>query len=103
MSSRSVKAKVCWVKEEAGGRKSPPRGPQYLTVARFEEAKDTWLKEAWSLVLEFDSPPDDALCMIADVKFLSPDGPMKLLHVGSTFDLFEGRRLVARGEVLEYL
>ena len=100
MTNRSVKARVCWLKEEAGGRTNPPPGPQYSTVARFEEEKDKWPKEAWSLVLEFDSPPDDALCMITDVRFLSPDGPMELLHVGSVFDLFEGRRLVARGEVL---
>jgi hypothetical protein len=59
-------------------------------------------RKAWSLVLEFNSPPDEALCMITDVGFLSPDGPMRLLHVGRVFELFEGRRLVARGEVLEH-
>ncbi len=27
------------------------------------------------------------------------DGPTRLLHPGSVFELYEGRRLVARGEV----
>jgi putative transposase len=31
---------------------------------------------------------------------LSPDGSTSLLHPGSVFELFEGYRLVARGEVL---
>jgi len=100
MKNKSVKARVCWIKEEDGGRRSPPSGPRYSTVARFEDEKDTWLKEAWSLVLEFSGPPDESLCMATDVGFLSEDGPMRLLHPGSIFELYEGRRLVARGEVL---
>ena len=100
MKNKSVRSRVCWVKEEDGGRKAPPPGPRYSTVARFEEEKDKWLKEAWSLVLEFSDSPDESLCVVADVSFLSPDGPVKLLRPGSIFELFEGRRLVARGEVL---
>lgn len=98
--STKVKAKICWVKEEDGGRTSPPPGPRYSTVARFEEAKDKWPHEAWSLVLEFIPSPDGSLCMVADVRFLAPDAPIKLLHQGSVFELFEGYKLVARGEVL---
>ena len=100
MKNTSVKAKVCWLKEEEGGRKSPPSGPKYSTVARFEDEKDSWLREAWSLVLEFSGTPDESLCITTDVRFLSEDGPMRLLHRGSVFELFEGRQLVARGEVL---
>ena len=95
-----VKSRVCWLTKEAGGRESPPPGPRYSTPARFEEEKDKWPHEAWSLVLEFSGPPDESLCMIADVSLLNPDGPATLLHPGSVFDLFEGRQLVARGEVL---
>lgn len=100
MINNAVKARVCWLKEEEGGRKFPPPGPRYSTVAKFEDEKDTWLKEAWSLVLEFSGSPDESLCMTTDVRFLSEDGPMRLLHPGSKFELYEGRRLVARGEVL---
>jgi hypothetical protein len=95
-----MKAKICWVKKEAGGRETPPPGPRYSTVARFEEGKDKWTREAWSLVLEFHDPPDESLCMNADVTLLNPDGPRNLLHRGSVFELYEGRRVVARGEVL---
>lgn len=72
----------------------------YITPARFEDEKDKWPKEAWSLVVEFNGPPDESLCTIADVRFLSPEGPTRLLHPGSVFELYEGRRMVARGEVL---
>jgi hypothetical protein len=97
---KTVKSRVCWVRKEAGGRESPPPGPRYSTAARFEEEKEKWPHEAWSLVLEFNSCPDESLCIIADVRFLNPEGPTRLLHSGSVFDLFEGHRLVARGEVL---
>src|ERR1041385_1828592 len=100
MTEKKVKSRVCWVKKEAGGRDSPPPGPRYITPARFEDEKDKWPKEAWSLILEFNTSPDESLCTIAEVRFLSPDGPMRLLHPGSIFELYEGRRLVARGEVL---
>ncbi|HZJ44469.1 MAG TPA: hypothetical protein VFD63_11915 [Pyrinomonadaceae bacterium] len=100
MTNNIVKAKVCWITKEAGGRESPPPGPRYSTAARFEEEKDKWPHEAWSLVLEFSGPPDESLCMIADVSLLNPEGPTRLLHPGSVFELFEGNRLVARGEVL---
>ena len=100
MIDKPMKARVCWVKKEAGGRDTPPPGPRYSTVARFEEEKDKWTREAWSLVLEFYDPPDESLCMIADVSLLNPDGPTGLLHQGSVFELYEGRQVVARGEVL---
>ena len=38
--------------------------------------------------------------MIAEVALLNREGPMSLLRPGSTFELFEGQRLVAKGEVL---
>ena len=77
MREKSVKAKVCWVKEEAGGRQSPPSGPRYVTVARFDEEKDKWPNEAWSLVVDFRDSPDESLCMIADVRFLMPEAPVE--------------------------
>lgn len=98
--NKIVKSRVCWITKEAGGRESPPPGPRYSTAARFEEEKEKWPQEAWSLVLEFNISPDESRCIIADVHFLNPEGPTRLLHSGSVFDLFEGDRLVARGEVL---
>jgi hypothetical protein len=100
MTNKPVKARVCWVAKESGGRESPPPGPRYSTAARFEEEKDKWPHEAWSLVLEFSGPPDESHCVIADVRLLNPAGPAQLLRTGSVFELYEGRQLVARGEVL---
>ena len=100
--SKSVKARVCWVTAEAGGRKCPPPGPKYVTVARFEDDRKNWPEKAWSLVVEFTRVRDESEkpgCVIADVRFLAPDGPRSLLYHGSVFELFEGRRVVARGEV----
>jgi hypothetical protein len=54
----------------------------------------------WSLVVEFDNPPDDSLCHITDIRFLVDEAPKELLYSGSEFELREGRKLVARGEVL---
>ena len=100
MTIKKVKSRVCWINKEGGGRESPPPGPRYSTAARFEDEKDKWPHEVWSLVLEFSGPPDDSLCMIADVSLLNPEAPARLLHQGCVFELFEGDRLVARGEVL---
>jgi hypothetical protein len=96
-----VKAKICWVKETAGGRESPPSGPRYVTVARFDEAQNRWPIEAWSLVVYFRHSLDESLCMIADVRFLMPEAPVELLQPGSIFELLEGSKVVARGECLD--
>jgi hypothetical protein len=85
-----MKARICWVKKEAGGRHRPPSGPRYVTVACFDEEKDKWPNEGWSLVLDFGEPPDESLCMIVDVGFLVPGAPLELLHKGSSFELLEG-------------
>jgi len=100
MTNQKVKCRVCWVRKEAGGRESPPPGPRYSTAARFEELYDRWPEEAWSVILEFSGSPDESLCVIADVSLLNPDGPATLLLPGSNFELYEGYKLVATGEVL---
>lgn len=97
---RKVQAKVSWVSKQAGGRHSPPPGPRYITVARFDEDRESYPEEAWSLVLELSSPPSNSLDLIVDVSFLADDAPDHLLHPGSRFELFEGRQRVATGEVL---
>lgn len=95
-----MKARICWLKAEAGGRQSPPSGPRYVTVVRFDEERNRSAHEAWSLVLDFCESPDESLCMTADVRFLMPEAPVELLHTGSTFELLEGEKVVATGEVL---
>lgn len=94
------KARIGWLKSEEGGRPTPPRGPDYSTVARFQRLADLWPQEAWSIVLEISSPADPDGIMVADIRLLAAEAPIDLLARGSRFDLFEGGQHVASGEVL---
>jgi len=97
---RKVIARISWLSAEEGGRRHPPKGPSYSTVARFENDDGNWPNEAWSIVAEFEQPVDSS-SVIAEIRFLAPKGPSHLLDPGRKFELFEGRSLVARGEVLK--
>lgn len=85
-----------------GGRKQPPSGPRYSTVARFGHQGDTWASEAWSLVLDFVGPPDDCHCHLAKVRFLVEGGPSDWLKAGNRFELMEGSKVVARGAIIPH-
>ena len=95
----NVTAKLRWTTPGEGGRQSPPSGPNYSTVARFESQKESWPEEAWSLVIEFIGPPDATLSHCVHVNFLT-EGPQALLRPGSAFELMEGRQSVAKGTVI---
>lgn len=91
-----VPASLRWRTLEDGGRQSPPGGPKYSTVARFEKQKESWPREAWSVFVEFIEPPNSALSHRVNIRFLA-DGPEELLEPGSVFELMEGRQSVADG------
>jgi len=94
-------AQIRWLRADESGRRQPPPGPRYSTVARFEEQTEAqWMNEAWSLVLELQGRPDASGQQFATVRFLSDDGPTKWLQPSSKFDLYEGNRKVAEGIVL---
>jgi hypothetical protein len=90
------RARIRWLTKQEGGRESPPPGPQYSTVARFEALRDRWPKEAWSVVLRIEGPDRND----ARIRPLVPDAPAELFSSGSRFDLFEGAKKVAEGEIL---
>ena len=94
-------AKLKWVPKDAGGRDALPSGLSYSTVARLEKYKDDWPKKnGWSLVLDFSATPETR--RMAEVRFLVGEAaPQDLLQPGSRFDLFEGYRLVASGEIID--
>ncbi|MCE7986192.1 MAG: hypothetical protein DYG89_33870 [Caldilinea sp. CFX5] len=89
------KARICWIPAAAGGRKQPPVGPRYSTVARFNED----LTE-WSVVVEFDQQPKGPECVEGQIRFLTPDAPIHLLQPGRRCELVEGKRIVATVEIL---
>jgi hypothetical protein len=96
-----MRAIIRWIPREQGGRQSPPTGPRYSTVARFEDERDKWPAEAWSLVAEFiHSYPPNGEVTLVEVRFLSDEAPAELLRPGVRFELCEGRRVVAKGVVL---
>jgi len=100
----SVLAKIRWLRPDEGGRKVPPAGQQYSTVAMFEtQTEEDWLKNAWSLVLSLEGTPDENWTQTALVRFLAneEDAPIQWLQPRSRFALFEGRKKVAEGTVLE--
>lgn len=89
------RAAVRWLTREEGGRDRPPQGPEYVTVARFEDPAGDWSLDAWSVVVRFDGDPEHAA-----VGFLVDEAPQHLLKSGTEFDLYEGARRVAVVRIL---
>ncbi|MFZ4663003.1 MAG: hypothetical protein ACOYNY_38720 [Caldilineaceae bacterium] len=87
-------ARICWISAAAGGRKQPPTGPRYSTVARFNDTN------AWSVVVEFVQPPNAHGCVEGQIRFLAPDVPIHLLQPGQRCELVEGKRVIATVEIL---
>ncbi len=79
----------------------PPSGLQYSTVARFEDDANNWPNEAWSIVVELSGQLPASLETTANIRFLVPNAPNRLLQPGSRFELYEGRRMVANGQVID--
>ena len=97
---RTVTARIQWRTESEGGRKHAPPGPRYSTVARFLSAEKSWLEEAWSLVVEYESELSAEGVVTAAVRFLVEGGPEEVLAVGGEFELMEGLKVVATGVVI---
>jgi len=94
---KTASAKLQWVRPERGGRQAPPSGNRYSAVSRFDQQRETWRKEAWSLVVEWTEPPDGSLTHRVNVRFLVGKAPEHLLVAGNRFELMEGERAVAIG------
>lgn len=98
---KSVLARIYWIPAEEGGRTSLPTGKTYATVSRFPEDVDTWLQEAWSILLEFDEPPAvQGNPSMAKARFLVEQAPAERLKPGHAFELYEGKKKVARVEIV---
>jgi hypothetical protein len=91
----SRRAHITWLTPDQGGRQTPPSGPRYTPTARFDATS-----EDRSVVLDLVSRPTDSADWIADIRFLFDDAPQDFLSDGASFELFEGKRCVARGTVV---
>lgn len=96
---RKTIAKIDWLTVAESGRQYPPSGPRYSTPARFEKESTKGPEVAWSIVADFKNQLDSS-SIEAKISFLSSDAPSHLLEPGNRFELYAGRRLVARGEVI---
>ena len=101
---RRVRARVRWIEATKGRRTAPPSGHRYVTIGRFCEDGPGWPDGAWSVVVEFDTPPAPrSVESMATVSFLMPSAPHERLQPGRVFTLHEGRAPVAEVEVLGLL
>lgn len=89
--------RICWISAADGGRKAPPSGPIYATVARFIVADQS---QDWSVVLKLEQMADESNDNKGYLRFLANDAPAYLLDDGAEFVLVEGHKVVARGRVL---
>jgi hypothetical protein len=97
---KAVSAKLRWMRPDEGGRKTPPPGPRIVMVPLFEQQRETWLKEAWSMVIEWNEAPDASRTHNVNLRFLVNGAPDHLLTTGNRFELLEGNLIVAIGEIL---
>ena len=96
---KEVKAKLRWLTPAEGGRTRPPGGETYSTVATFEQNRRDPHCGAWSLVVRFIEPPDEKLSHYVMVRFLVDWAPEEWLESGNSFELLEGAKVVAVGQV----
>lgn len=98
MTVKVVDVSVTWVGQK---NSNPPNTVRYVTVAKFEEDKDTWEKEAWSIVLDFIDPPaQQGNPSLGTARFLMANGPVERLTKGKKFEMYEGKAKVAEIQIL---
>jgi hypothetical protein len=94
-----VTATLRWISPEKGGRKAPPSNPTYRAVPRFE-ADPNASRGLWDVVVTFSRPPGPhAKTSTVRMTFVSAGAPKSLLRSGRRFELTEGAKVVAQGEV----
>jgi hypothetical protein len=93
-------ARITWLAPEEGGRRVPPSGPRYIAPARFEGPAAGSEGANWSLVVDLISHPPGSADWIAEVRYLFDEAPHELLLPGTRFELYEGKKCVARGVLL---
>jgi hypothetical protein len=93
-------ARITWLTPEEGGRRHPPPGPRYSAPARFEGQTPGAEGANWSLVVDLVSRPPGSTDWIAEVRYLVDEAPHELLRLGACFEVYEGKKCVARGVLI---
>ena len=96
-----VRVKIIWQNKTAAQLNKLLAGAKYSTVIKFEEDNKNWTAGAWSIILNKLVQDNTKCVMTGDMKFLSPDAPNDLLTINKKFELFEGKKCAAKGEIIE--
>jgi hypothetical protein len=99
--SPHIQARLHFYKTSCGGRKGPLLGPWYGSLC--ELVGDPILHECRVLLNDAASVSPGQTIVLPITFWARPDLVVPKLHVGLTFFLTEGRRRIARGEVVEIL
>jgi hypothetical protein len=73
--------------------------PDGHAPAKFLAHADSWQVEAFDLIVDLVRQLDDPHCWLADVRFRIEDAPYDWLTDGADFELYEGKKCVARGQI----
>lgn len=96
-------ARIMWLTPEEGGRRVLPSGSRYIAPARFEgQAAGTDGTDGadWSLAVDLLSHLPGSSDWIAEVRYVVEGAPHELLRLGARFELYEGKKCVARGVII---
>jgi len=96
-------ARITWLTPEEGGRRLPPSGPRYTAPTRFESQPPGPEGANWSLVVDRMPQSPGSMEWIAEVHYVAEEAPHELLLPGACFELYEGKKCVARGVISSLL
>ena len=95
--NRTFRARIKWLTEEQGGRKTLPQGDKYGPIISMGKPPSL-SEENWSLFVEYKEMINE-FTTIAEIRYLSEKAPDNL-GTDVEFELYEGTKLVANGIVL---
>ena len=93
-----LKARIEWLTEEQGGRKTIPWSEKYAPVAIIKGESFDFQDSFWSLIVNNIESVSEYET-IAEIHYLFDSAPDNL-YKGIEFGLYEGTKLVANGIVL---
>jgi hypothetical protein len=98
--NRPPRAIIEWIPTELGGRKKlPPGEPPLWTVLRF--CSEPWpAPEAWSAGVRKIQILDSPYKWLVEIIYRVPEAPHHMLQPDVEFELYEGKKLVARGKII---
>lgn len=93
-------AKISWLIADGGGRKNgiPFNTDKYAPIIRTDNRTNTYA--TWSVVVN-NYEMIDSTTTLAKVCYVFPNRAPNNLTPGLQFELYEGNKLVAYGEILE--